>query len=137
MTREELKQLLPIMQEFANGKTIQFATTEGTWKDLEKPLWTYNPEAYRVKPKSAYRPFKNKEECWNEMLKHQPFGWVKDKDKYMQIVSVFDDVVEFTPEEDCIKEYITKRCFMSFKEVLDLEYTFIDNSPFGIKEHAL
>lgn len=71
------------------------------------------------------------------MLKHQPFGWVKDKDKYIQIVSVFDDVVEFTPEEDCIEEYITKRCFMPFKEVLDLEYTFIDNSPFGIKENML
>lgn len=25
----------------------------------------------------SYRPFKNQEECWNEMLKHEPFGWVK------------------------------------------------------------
>ena len=32
-----------------------------------------------IKPKQGYRPFKNAEECWQEMMKHQPFGWVKMK----------------------------------------------------------
>ena len=27
----------------------------------------------------SYRPFKSQEECWNEMQKHQPFGWIKSK----------------------------------------------------------
>lgn len=26
-----------------------------------------------------YRPFKDIEECWNEMKKHEPFGYVKSK----------------------------------------------------------
>ena len=33
---------------------------------------------------NSYRPFKNDDECWEEMKKHEPFGWVKniDDEKY-------------------------------------------------------
>ena len=84
MTREEAKQLLPIIQAFAEGKTIEvyYGEDQG-WHTMviTNPKFDLKPSQYRIKPEPKYRPFKTKEECWNEMLKHQPFGWVKSKDK--------------------------------------------------------
>ena len=48
---------------------------------------------------SSFRPFSNKKECWNEMLKHQPFGWLVNKETkcyvqpilYTSITAVFVD----------------------------------------------
>lgn len=78
MTREEAKKLLPIIQAFAEGKTIQLFTN-GIWEDAKNPTFE-SGAMYRIKPEPKYRPFKNQEECWNEMLKHQPFGWIKNND---------------------------------------------------------
>ena len=77
MTREEAKNLLPIIQAFAEGKTIQLFTN-GIWEGAENPSFE-ELSRYRIKPEPKYRPFKSQEECWTEMLKHQPFGWVKSK----------------------------------------------------------
>lgn len=35
-----------------------------------------------------YRPFNSIEECWQEMQKHQPFGWVKIGEDYENIVEL-------------------------------------------------
>lgn len=35
-----------------------------------------------------YRPFNSIEECWQEMQKHQPFGWIKLYDCYNLIAEV-------------------------------------------------
>lgn len=78
MTREEAKELLPIIQAFAEGKTIQIrkygeeSYYDSTKSNLNFALDCYS---YRVKPEPQYRPFKDADECWQEMLKHQPFGW--------------------------------------------------------------
>jgi hypothetical protein len=63
MTREEAKQLLPLLQAYAEGKTIQIKTDNG-WEDLEKDELPIEdmaefPEEYRLKnkqnePKSHY-----------------------------------------------------------------------------------
>ena len=79
MTREEVKEMLPIMQAYAEGKTIQF-WDEGQWSDLFESDFYKSPDRYRIKPEPKYRPFNTKEECWNEMMKHHPFGWVKAPD---------------------------------------------------------
>ena len=91
MTREETKELLPILQAFAEGKTIETRrkpTTDNNgvtkdgwfefndWTEMKELEYWKNVE-YRIKPQPKYRPFKDAEECWAEMLKHQPFGWVK------------------------------------------------------------
>ena len=81
MTREEAKKMLPILVAFAEGKTIQSRCIKGDkslWYDDEDPSFDDDFE-YRIKPEPKYRPFKDAEECWQEMLKHQPFGVVKDK----------------------------------------------------------
>lgn len=64
----------------------------------------------------SYRPFKDKEECWQEMLKHQPFGWIKKKDgSYINKLIVMDE-----------KE--------GYGKFLEESITFADSEPFGIKE---
>ena len=72
MTREEAKELLPIIQAFADGKTIQVWYND-TWQDEEYPSFV-ELNLFRIKPEPKYRPFKTKEECWNEMLKIHLFG---------------------------------------------------------------
>ena len=74
MTREEVKKMLPIMQAYAEGRTIQFSDG-GKWLDLCESDFYESPERYRIKLEPRYRPFKTQEECWQEMLNHQPFGW--------------------------------------------------------------
>ena len=63
----------------------------------------------------SYRPFKSQEECWNEMLKHQPFGWVIDKN---------DNSYEHIEDLNI---------YTRFSKIFE-EYTFVDGTPFGILE---
>ena len=145
MTREEAKELLPIIQAFAEGKDIQIRNiTDDGWDDINDDRMSFcaKAEAYRIKPEPKYRPFKSQEECWNEMLKHQPFGWIYNKNDscYYCIISVDEDKTELSPEmqphsETTIKEYYMENSYIDFVTALeDYEYTFADGIPFGIKE---
>ena len=124
MTREEAKELLPIIQAFADGKTIEIYDEE--WKTMvfKDPHFDCAPSRYRIKPETKYRPFKTKEECWNEMLKHQPFGWVKDTSNraFYSILEVIND--------GCVFAYGP---VMPFDDIYKY-HTFADGKPFGIKE---
>ena len=130
MTREEVKDLLPILQAFAEGRVIQYRDN-GVWKDIttEEGFYTENAfvnvNYYRIKPELTYRPFANVEECWEEMLKHQPFGYVKDKEDghYTLITSV--------DEHEGISFGVAKN--WHFNDVMKF-YNFADGAPFGIKE---
>lgn len=130
MTREEAKRLLPIIKAFSEGKTIEVMNTSGHWDEINIPNFDVDPKKYRIKPKPKYRPFKDAEECWQEMQKHQPFGWVKYKEKlygstYHSIVGV-DNEFAAVKNIDKIKEFSFK--FMSNT------YIFSDGTPFGILE---
>ena len=53
MNRERAKELLPIIQAFVDGKTIQYLDIDGSWYDLDEPNWEYsvnNKVRYRIKP---------------------------------------------------------------------------------------
>ena len=131
MTREEAKELLPIIQAFAEGKTIQFKTKDRPWFDLlDNNLEMREVFKYRIKPEPKYRPFKAQEECWNEMLKHQPFGWLKSikKQEKVHIGRIFD-----TPDVVFITLSINEGLNYSSSYLFE-EYTFDDGTPFGIKE---
>ena len=61
MTREEAKQLLPIIQAFAEGKAIESRYIKGDkplWYDDEDPNFDDDLE-YRIKSEPKFRPFKN------------------------------------------------------------------------------
>ena len=145
MTREEAKELLPIIQAFAEGKDIQIRNiTDDGWDDIDDDRMSFcaKAEAYRIKPEPKYRAFKNQEECWNEMLKHQPFGWIycKNDSCYYCIISVDEDKTELSPDmyphsETTPKEYYLENSYVDFVTALeDYEYTFADGIPFGIRE---
>ena len=134
MNREKAKYILPIIQAFSEGKTIQWLKPDSDeWIDVVggdnvdfEDLAESNV-AYRIKPEPKYRPFKNAEECWNEMQKHQPFGWVKYKDgsttnKFMFICDISDKEATFN---NCIEF-----TYYSFLE----DYVFADGTPFGVLE---
>lgn len=133
MDRNQAKAFYPILQAFAEGKVIETRTDPNiVGKGLEDMNdWTemneiehWNNIQYRVKPEPKYRPFKDAEECWAEMLKHHPFGWVKDKETPKFLVCKALGNLFFIGIED--KPY-------NYKEVLR-DYTFADGTPFGIKE---
>ena len=132
MTREEAKQLLPIIQAFAEGEIIECRTKPGTisagipneWTEI-KEIGFWNGIEYRIKPDPKYRPFANAEECWTEMLKHQPFGWLNGDKCFYNIVSVSNiDVSMANVSGDIVT--------LDFSEVMEGN-TFADGTPFCVK----
>ena len=123
MTREEAKKFLHIIKAFAEGKIIQYKNKyKSEWAETECPVWIKDVE-YRVKPEPNYRPFQSQEECWQEMLKHQPFGWIKyknSKSKYHIHVLGYGYI-------------LINGADLSFFEAFD-GCKFHDGTPFGIKE---
>ena len=132
MTREEAKNLLPIIQAFAEGKVIEIFDDEIGWVKKENPKFNLNPDFYRIKPEPKYRPFKGQEECWNEMLKHQPFGFVKSKVKgYFHLIGL----VQWSSElEDVMIILATSEQLARSSHSMSKNYIFADGTPFGIKE---
>ena len=127
MNRKEAKELMPIIQAFAEGKAIESRCIKGDkslWYDDEDPSFDDDLE-YRIKPEQKYRPFKDTEECWTEMQNHQPFGWIKGKGDghHSLITSIIDD------EEEV---YINGFSGFVLDEIMKY-YTFADGTPFGVK----
>ena len=119
INKEIIQKLNPLFQAIVEGKDIQVASGDG-WVDIDLNGEGINaftliacPECYRIKPEANYRPFKSVEECWHEMLKHQPFGWVKTDSGYEPIWHV-NEGDDFNA---------------TFKDS-----TFADGTPYGIKE---
>lgn len=124
MTREATKNLIVVMQAYVDGKQIQYTDGESEyWIDVESPEWDPNYD-YRIKPEPKYRPFAHADECWQEMLKHQPFGIMSSKNRkdYMSFKSLNDEGCDFCGYEG-----------ESFESAFD-DIQFADGTPFGIKE---
>ena len=99
-----------------NGECVLFPSKDQRdWKELKIGN-------IMMEKNSKYRPFKNKEECWQEMQKHQPFAWVKEKhsDRYSLITEV--NGLSIKVKEGCLFTDSVKY------------YTFADGTPFGVKE---
>ena len=123
MTRKEARELLPLIQAYAEGKTIQRIDDKNEWSDLCIVNFDYSPNKYRIKPEPKYRPFKTQEECWQEMLKHQPFGWLRNIDT--QRLCNIDYV-------GCSTLSINN--FVIYLDIAFDVYNFADGTPFGIKK---
>ena len=123
MTREEARDLLPIITAYADGKPLQYFSKNGIWEDCNDPGF-YERVKYRIKPETKYRPFKDFTECWFEMLRHEPFAWLHDKEtgSYVAITSITDDDIQISSYDGWDLEGLMKF------------YTFADGEPFGIKQ---
>lgn len=146
MTREETKELIAenriaVMQAYVDGKQIQFFNEyTGEWENIHTPNWLRDT-SYRVKPEPKCRPFKNADECWQEMLKHQPFGWVKrkgNKPSY-ELLACISENNENNEAPVCFASYgsvdrgVVIRSSSRFDKMFNV-FTFADGAPFGAKE---
>mgnify|MGYP004479359373 CR=1 FL=1 len=131
MTKEEAKVLLPIIKAFSEGKDIQIKPKEGTnWCILNQEdinHWNLKECDFRIKPEPKYRPFKDAEECWQEMQKHQPFGWIKSKEGYFNISYVDDNYVGLVDNDGSISSILLA------SKNSHQDNTFADGTPFGVK----
>lgn len=126
-----MKQLLPIWVAYAEGKVIECRTKIGTistsipneWTEM-KEIGFWNGIEYRIKPDPKYRPFKDAEECWQEMLKHQPFGYTYDR-----FNNIRDSITKVATTG---VSYDSPTVVISFEEVFD-RFVFADGGPFGVK----
>ena len=133
MTKEETKKQIAkemdriaLMQAYVDGKQIQyFNRLEGKWEDTTDPRWSQG-SSYRIKPEPNYRPFRDSEECWQEMQNHRPFGWIKNKNDghYSMITKVNADFDKKHIE-------ISGGSIWTLSETM-CDYTFADGEPFGI-----
>lgn len=137
MDRNQAKEFYPILQAFAEGRVIECRTKPSalskSWQDMNewteiKDITYWNNIEYRIKPDSKaetkYRPFANVEECWTEMKKHQPFGWVKDKKEgYYVLITAVDNGDYMS---------LSGNSGWSFYSLMK-DYTFTDGTPFGVK----
>ena len=139
MDRNQAKEFYPILQAYAEGKVIECRTKPSalskSWRDMNdwtemKDIAYWDNIEYRIKsdskPEQKYRPFKNAEECWQEMLKHQPFGVVKDK--YFANYQTHRAFTCLTTKGCYFCGYEDETFESGFKNLL-----FADGLPFGVK----
>ena len=132
MTREEAKQILPIIKAFAEGEIIECRTKPGTisagipneWTEI-KEIGFWNGIEYRIKPEPKYRPFKDAEECMAEMQKHQTFGWITYRCAFFHVIYIEDKLIGYGSACGTILH-------SEFNYALK-EFTFVDGTPFGVK----
>ena len=130
MNRKQAKEFYPFLQAFAEGKIIETRRKPSAVKGTDIPNdWTemkeiefWNNTEYRVKSEPKYRPFNDAEECWQEMSKHQPFGWVKS--------TLFKDLALVNRVTTLYVEI--NREIIDYKDALD-KFTFSDDTNFGVK----
>ena len=126
MTKEKAKHLAEIFNAYAEGKPIEvFLARE--WCEITSDGFNFDVEndSYRIKKEPKYRPFKTKEECWDEMHKHPDFGWVKFCNSICFIQNIsFNKITVISDEEICSTSF--EGGFTNMK--------FADGTPFGIKE---
>lgn len=119
MTREEARKAAEVMMAYADGKDIEyFVDGFKGWEICAVPMFAWDRCKYRIKREPTYRPFKSKDECWNEMQKHQPFGWIYEKLSNAYININYIDSVCMCCDEDAYE----------YNKVFE-QFTFADGTP--------
>ena len=127
MRKDEAAKLLPIIKAFSEGKEVQYKAN-GRWYLAEDIAFFGGGQEFRIKPEPKYRPFKDAKECWQEMLKHQPFGWITNTDiERSKMIDTFD-----SSEDDNDRPIRINESWWKLAQVFE-KFTFTDGTPFGIK----
>ena len=126
MTRDEARKAAEVMLAYADGKDLQICGQDSNeWADVVIPVFNWELNSYRIKPEPIYRSFRNTDECFEEMKKHEPFGWVVNEvGVYSFICGVRKDAILFSLEPIVS---------LDFRNAL-FKCAFADGAPFGIKE---
>lgn len=130
MHRNKLKAILPALEAFANGKTIQFRSEKREWTDLLDDEIVIDPwYDFRIKPDPKYRPFSSQKECLGEMMKHQPVGYIQGDERVLYVLMVDDSFIYHLSNGAKQKEVV----FTPFMEAME-QMKFLDGTPFGIED---
>ena len=123
MTKEQAKHLAEVLNAYAEGKPIE-VLLDDEWGEVDLNEYSFDPEneSYRIRKEPTYRPFKNAKECFEEMKKHQPIGWLYWDNIFVNITKIEFGCIEINKE------------FYLFDVLLHSKATFADGQPFGIKE---
>ena len=126
MNRKEAAELSPFIKAFGEWKDIEMRSKNphaqlNGWAKMDE--FIFGNFEYRIKPEPKYRPFKDAEECWQEMQKHQPFGWVKSKEKgYYTFITMLNNRFRLNGYDGWL-----------FDDTIN-KFTFADGTTFGVKE---
>lgn len=115
------------MIAYANGKKVErYSEDLNKWVEVNGPIFNWSGSNYRIiKQEPTYRPFKDKEECWTEMQKHSPFGWVSYGNRFINILNIDDIGVDFLYDGDLDSlDYLAN----------SMRLKFVDGTPFGVLE---
>ena len=84
----------------------------------------------QAKPFVPYRPFNSIKECYDEMVKHYPFGLLTNGKEYRQVVEIFESTFNtyyiVIPEKKILVNLTFTNAFNN--------YQFVDGSKFGVEE---
>lgn len=114
MTRERAKELLPIIQAYAEGKEIEYRKLIRrceNWYEITKPTWNDTTE-YRIKPEPKYVPFTRNDDLLGERIEN------KFTHAVFMISGVTNEHIYVGPS------------FITYGELFN-DYIFVDGSPCG------
>lgn len=138
MDRNQAKEFYPVLKAFAEGRVIECRTKPSElgkgWRDMNdwtemKAILLCSNIEYRIKPEAKYRPFNDAEECWAEMLKHQPFGWIRNKFNTGGVIAT----IIFLDSRKGFKIYTDFGQGNTPEDMMN-SFVFSDGTPFGILE---
>lgn len=133
INKGEIQRLFPILEAIKEGKTIQW-NDMGVWCDIDGDDEGFvldtligKTDGYRIKPESKYRPFKDAKECWQEMQKHQPFGWLTSQNGEVKslIILIDNEGLVIGDRNNGVMGFVTATDLFKIK--------FADGTPFGVK----
>ena len=108
MTKEKAKQMAEVLNAYAEGKPIE-VLLDGEWGEVDLNEYSFDPEneSYRIKKEPTYRPFKNAKECFEEMKKHYPIGWMYWDNIWDNILVHITEIgVGYVEFDSCIYSFV-------------------------------
>lgn len=110
---------------------LQYKAADGTWHDVKYDYGshTFVPgfdvnTIFRHKPTSRV-PFEYPIECWSEMLKHEPFGWVVDEDGDRSLIT------GVSSDNNGYVQIDLGMCLHNPADYMFHYFRFSDGTPFG------
>lgn len=127
MSREKAKELLPIIQAYAEGKVIQFRQPDGVWVDVDtqdEAEFSHAAKDYRLKPAPAYRPF-----TMQEFVNGYAYYWSKRLVRPKNHESLFYAITKV--EQDGVT--LNAVLHISW-QTLTCDFIWQDGTPIGVYE---
>lgn len=129
------KDMAEIMLAFDRGEQIEFISKDlrssADWTTMtQEPEWNWSDFDYRVKPKPAYRPYKNAAEFLAAQKEHGMNLQLKGHNYYGLPLYITNILIGIQwPQGDGSTVDID----VSYEELLR-DYTWQDETPCGVKE---